>query len=372
MWYGADGEHLAEFRRMTEETEFAPGIGLPGCALASGKPLSVIDVTKERNFPRQPSAMKCGLRGASAFPVLSGQDVVAVLEFFTTEPREPSEAFLNLMSQIGLQLGRVVERQRAETRLHDHAAELTRARDDAKAADKAKSAFLATMSHELRTPLNAIIGFSEMIQTELLGPIGNAYYKGYATNIFNSGTHLLGIINDILDISKLDSDVVDLRDDLVDLAGTIGECVRLLDPQAVQANVRLSQAIAPDLPMLRADQKRLRQILFNLISNAIKFTPEGGHVRASATRRREGLVIAVADTGIGMTAEQIPKALERFGQIDSTLARKYEGTGLGLPLTKRLVELHGGVLTIDSKPSVGTTVSATFPEIRIVARPHAA
>ena len=371
-WHASDLSRLAQFRSVTEAMEFRPGIGLPGRVLATGKPLWVLDVTDDENFPRRPFARESGLRGAVAFPVVSGDEVVAILEFFSSVAREPNETLLDLMSQIGLQLGRAIERQRAQDRLREWTIELTKARDDAKAADRAKSDFLATMSHELRTPLNAIIGFSEMIKAELLGPIGNERYRAYADNIFSSGTHLLGLINDILDISKLDAEYLELKEDSVDLRTEILNCIETMAPMAEKGLVGLSATFETELPQLLADNKRLRQILLNLISNAIKFTPENGEVRVCASCSGEGLVIAVADTGIGMAPHEIPKALERFGQIDSRLARKYEGTGLGLPLTKRLVELHGGVLAIESRPNAGTVVSVVFPIERIRVGPLAA
>ena len=367
MWHTSDSDRIADFRRVTEEMDFAPGIGLPGRAFSGGKPLWILDVTADENFPRQPFALKCGLRSASAFPVFSGNEVVAVLEFFASHAREPSENLLDLMSQIGLQLGRVIERQRAEDALRKWTEELTRARDEAKSADIAKSAFLTTMSHELRTPLNAIIGFSEMMSSEIFGKLGHARYHEYAGHIFSSGTHLLGLINEILDISKLDAGYLELLDETIDLEKLLTGCIETVAPLAQKAGLRLSLDCEPVLPALRGDQKRLRQILLNLISNAIKFTPEAGEVRISASCSNGIPIVRVRDTGIGMAPEDIPRALERFGQIDSTLARKYEGTGLGLPLAKKLTELHGGRLEIDSMIGMGTTVSVILPAERVIA-----
>ena len=347
---------------------FTRGVGLPGRAWANGKPLWILDVTDDSNFPRRPLALKNGLKGASAFPVFSGTDVVAVLEFFASNAREPNASLLELMSQIGQQLGRVIERQRAEDAMRKTNQELTTARDKADAADKAKSAFLANMSHELRTPLNAIIGFSEILSTQIFGPIGSERYLGYATDIHKSGTHLLGLINDILDISKLDAASLELKDDSVDLKAMIEDCVHAMEALASDANIHLTTEVDARLGKIRADHRRLFQIFLNLMSNAIKFTPEGGKVSVSVNVQNAHLVIAVTDTGIGMAPQDIPRALERFGQIDSTLARKYEGTGLGLPLVKNLVELHGGRLEIQSKLGAGTTAFVFLPEDRILAR----
>lgn len=372
LWHAAQREHIAEFRQFTESMTFTRGVGLPGRAWANGKPLWILDVTDDSNFPRRPLALKNGLKGASAFPVFSGTDVVAVLEFFASNAREPNASLLELMSQIGQQLGRVIERQRAEDAMRKTNQELTTARDKADAADKAKSAFLANMSHELRTPLNAIIGFSEILSTQIFGPIGSERYLGYATDIHKSGTHLLGLINDILDISKLDAASLELKDDSVDLKAMIEDCVHAMEALASDANIHLTTEVDARLGKIRADHRRLFQIFLNLMSNAIKFTPEGGKVSVSVNVQNAHLVIAVTDTGIGMAPQDIPRALERFGQIDSTLARKYEGTGLGLPLVKNLVELHGGRLEIQSKLGAGTTAFVFLPEDRILGASRAA
>jgi signal transduction histidine kinase len=236
----------------------------------------------------------------------------------------------------------------------------------AEAANRTKSDFLANMSHELRTPLNAIIGFSEVIQKAIMGPLSERY-REYGADIFNSGTHLLGLINDILDLSKLEAGQFELHEEEIDLGEAIEASMRLLEPQAEKSKIQLLKAIDQSLALIRADDRRMRQVLINLLSNAVKFTPEGGKVRVSSFRTDGGLAIAVNDTGIGMTSEEIPKALEKFGQIDSKISRQYAGTGLGLPLAKRLIELHSGTLTIKSEVNVGTTVTIVLPHERILA-----
>lgn len=242
------------------------------------------------------------------------------------------------------------------------------AQQEAELANRAKTEFLANMSHELRTPLNAIIGFSEIINQETLGPVGMPSYKEYAGDIHSAGKHLLAVINDVLDISKIEAGHVELREDHVDLTNTIHDCVPLIKERAAQKNIALKLELADFIPLIHADHRRLKQILINLLSNAIKFTEPGGDITIRAWFDAQfGYQIQVADTGIGMAPEDIPKALSRFQQIDGTLGRQQDGTGLGLPLTKSLIELHGGTLNIDSEVGVGTTVSINFMPERAVA-----
>ncbi len=235
----------------------------------------------------------------------------------------------------------------------------------AEAANRTKSEFLASMSHELRTPLNAIIGFSDVMQKGMFGPLPERY-RDYASDIFQSGNYLLDLINEILDLSKLEAGKLELHEEEFDLALAVRASMNLVEPQAQKSKVQLIDAIDRDLPWVRGDNRRVRQVLINLLSNAVKFTPEGGHVRVSAANKKDGLAIFVCDTGIGIAPEQIAKVFEPFGQIESKLSRKHEGTGLGLPIAKRLVELHGGILTIESKPNVGTRATVVLPPRRLL------
>ena len=225
---------------------------------------------------------------------------------------------------------------------------------------KAKSDFLAGLSHELRTPLNAIMVFSEMIRDAADGPLDPAY-RAYGRDIHESGRHLQNIINDILDISKIEGGRLELRDELVSIGEIAEACRRIVAAMAEIAGVSLSIDVPGSLPLIRSDRICLQQILLNLLSNAVKFTPTGGRVSLSAAIAAEGAVITVEDTGIGMRPEDIPIALQPFRQIDGALSRRFDGTGLGLPLTKALVELHGGRLEIQSAPAAGTMVRVLLP-----------
>ena len=261
---------------------------------------------------------------------------------------------------------RTLERQGAD--LVRLANDLRFARDEARAADRAKSEFLAAMSHELRTPLNAIIGFSEIIKTETFGPVGSVKYREYANDINNSGQHLLDLINDILDLSKIESGTDKLHENTIEIPEIIRAALKLVGPRAERGGIKLELELPGWLPALRADERKLKQILVNLLSNAIKFTDADGEVTLRVWCRMDsGYVFQIVDTGIGIAPEDIPKALLRFGQVDGDLNRQYEGTGLGLPLTKALVEQHGGALDLQSEVGVGTTVTVRFPAERIVA-----
>ena len=245
---------------------------------------------------------------------------------------------------------------------------LLRAIEEIQLADRAKSEFLAAMSHELRTPLNAIIGFSEAIDHEICGPLGDERYKDYAQNINGAGTHLLTIINDILELSKLEAGKLELEDEEVDPLQVIRGALRLIAEPAREAELAVQFEPSGALPVVRGSEVKLKQVLVNLLSNAVKFTPAGGRITLSAwCDETGGLAVRVSDTGIGMARDEIEIALMPFRQIDGSLNRRYEGAGLGLPLAKRLTELHDGSLKIESTPGVGTNVTLRLGAPRLLA-----
>ncbi len=279
----------------------------------------------------------------------------------------------------------LAERNRGEAaRLRDYVAKLELARqqqDDstqkmrvalatAAQASQAKSEFLASLSHELRTPLNAVIGFSELMSTEACGPLGMSRYREYARDIHNSGKHLLAMINDMLDLARLDAGTMTLQEDICNPQEIVRQAIRMVTSQARKKNLSLLNDVPTGLPLVSADERRLRQVLINILANAIKFTPDGGTITARAEIGTDDLTIAVTDTGIGIAPDMLDKALEPFGQIDASLAREHGGAGLGLPLSKQLMEMHGGSLSLESELNTGTTVKITIPASRFRDRAH--
>ena len=305
------------------------------------------------------------------FEILEQRQSYRDLEVTLVRPDGSEVTFLNngkpVFSEAGDFLGYrgtavdITDRKRAE-------AAMLAAKEEAELASRAKSEFIAVMSHELRTPLNAILGFSQVIGSQTLGPMGNAKYLEYIEDIHASGAHLLEIVNDMLDLAKIDSGQATVADETVDPRDAVESGLRLIRERARDAGIDIETRFGDPLPALRADGRRLRQILINLLSNAVKFTERGGSITVDARLDdNEDLLFAVADTGIGMKPDDIPKALEPFTQVEFMMTRQHEGTGLGLPLAKALCELHGGALELASTPGEGTVATVRFPASRVVA-----
>ena len=324
-----------------------------------------------RPLPTEDSCLRChGFQGYRVGEVRGGISVsvpMAPLRAAGAATRKSlaaAHAIFWLLGLAGIGLGwsrlssQIRQRQSVEEALR-------RAKEQAESANRAKTTFLANTGHELRTPLNAIIGFSEVMGGETFGSMGDSRYLQYARDISATGKHLLNLINDILDVSQIEDGEIVIKDSPIDVRLLVEASVGLFRERAAEAGLVLSGRTAPAVPPLTGDALRVNQILFNLLANAVKFTPAGGTVTLAAEVGTDGCFrFTVSDSGIGIAAADFETVLSSFGQVEGHLARAHEGVGLGLPLARKLTELHGGTLELQSQPGTGTTVTVRFPETR--------
>ena len=356
IWFLDDTEGLQKFRAATDTMRINYGEELAGRVLATGEHTWVRDITKNPLFQQGRFSKDMGIASGFAFPVLIGREVVGVMEFFSTYPVPPDQRLLDVVVQIGTQLGRVVERQRSEDEIIQAKEKAEQAQREANRANRTKSEFLANMSHEIRTPMNAIIGMSDMLAETSL----NSEQKQLVDVFRGAGENLLTLIDDILDLSKIEAGQIELDNIDFNPRALLEKTIEILDLKSQEKGLVLNYHIAPEIPnLLHGDSHRLRQVLTNLIGNAIKFTEQGEIlVRVEKNPESEnfwGLMFSVTDTGVGIASDKLESIFTSFSQADSSTTRKYGGTGLGLTICKRLVTLMGGQIWAKSQVDRGST-----------------
>jgi signal transduction histidine kinase len=350
----ASSSQSEDFREvMRRRGAWKPNSGtVSGRVLLTSASVVVEDVHADRDFDKE--VAKYASRRQLGVPLLREGKAIGVLVVGWDEPGPVPAKFVSLVETFAAQAIIAIENVRLFNEIQEKSLQL-------EVANKHKSEFLANMSHELRTPLNAVIGFSEVLQDPMFGELSEEQ-KGFVNDIHESGKHLLSLINDILDLAKVEAGRMELMTGEFDLASAIDNAVTLVKERASRHGIKLGQDLASDLGTLRADERKLKQILLNLLSNAVKFTPQGGMVRVVAVRVPGGVRIAVADTGVGIAPEDRDAVFEEFRQVGKDYTRKAEGTGLGLALTRKFVELHGGTITLESEVGEGSTFIVFIPD----------
>jgi PAS domain S-box-containing protein len=346
-WHGPSLD-LDGFESVSRTRTFTRGVGLPGRIWETGKLAWMPDVTVDANFTRAPYAADAGLRGAFGFPILLGDEVVGVMEFFSQQIRQPDQDLNDMIASVGFQIGQFHERKRAEEKLAHLLVRERAARADAEKANRLKDEFLATLSHELRTPLNAVIGWSRMLKTGRLDVESSLHAMDV---IERNAWAQKQIIEDILDVSRVITGKLQLHLAPVDLIGVIKAALDAVRPALEAKDISVEESYQEDLKVIAGDADRLQQVIWNLLSNASKFTPVGGTVAVRVTQDKTYTAIEIIDTGPGIAPEFLPHVFERFRQADGSTTRTHQGLGLGLAIVRHLVELHGGAISAENLAS---------------------
>jgi PAS domain S-box-containing protein len=345
---------LDGFESVSRTRTFTRGAGLPGRIWESGKPAWIPDVGRDPNFPRASHAAAAGLRGAFGFPIHLGDEIVGVMEFFSQEIRQPDQDLNDIIASVGFQIGQFHERKRAEEKLAHLLVRERAARADAEKANRLKDEFLATLSHELRTPLNAVIGWSRMMKSGRLDPESSLH----AIEVIERNAWAQKqIIEDILDVSRVITGKLQLHLTPVDLIGVVKAALDAVRPALEAKDISVEESYQEELKVIAGDADRLQQVIWNLLSNASKFTPVGGAVAIRVTQDKKYVGIEIIDTGPGITPEFLPHVFERFRQADGSTTRTHQGLGLGLAIVRHLVELHGGLISAEN---LGSRSGAVF------------
>ncbi|HLN96867.1 MAG TPA: PAS domain S-box protein [Pyrinomonadaceae bacterium] len=342
----ANQRPTSEFDELSRRTLFKKGVGLPGRIWESGKPFWVDNVVNDPNFPRAPIALREGLRGAFGFPISIGSEFWGVLEFFSPEIRDPDDQLMRLAVGIGGQIGQFMQRKRAEAASTELFERERAARADAERANRLKDEFLATLSHELRTPLNAVIGWSRMLNS---GRLDRENSKHALEVIERNAWAQKQIIEDILDVSRVITGKLQLNRGPVDLVSVVDAALDAVRPAMEAKDIRIETIIDASLRLISGDPDRLQQVVWNVLSNAAKFTPTGGRVEISVNQTDTHVLIQVKDTGPGIDPNFLPHVFERFRQADGSTTRTHGGLGLGLAIVRHLVELHGGTIAVENR-----------------------
>jgi signal transduction histidine kinase len=340
MW-AADGVDAAEFLDLTTQSTFARGEPLPGIVWESGEPRWIEDLEREPAFPRAGAAKRAGLHAAMSFPIIGGNRFIGLAEFFSHEVAQPDPELLALLSTVGVQIGQFSERKRAELE-----------------ADRLKDEFFALVSHELRTPLTSIIGYLELVleDPEALDPQSSRFLQVVERN----SRRLHRLVGDLLFVAQVEAGRLSLDTAAVPLDGVVSDCVEAARPRAEENGVVL-RARTEDVGHMSGDGDRLGQMLDNLVSNALKFTPEGGTVDVYLARRGDSAILEVRDSGIGIPKEEQDRLFQRFFRSSTATERAIPGVGLGLTISRAIVEAHGGTIAFDSEEGRGTTFKVELP-----------